>query len=643
MRVPLATKLILSYLAVIAITVVVAGIVGTRLVGNMVVAEAQTAVTNDLNAAREILQGRLSDINDIVRLTADRFFLKDALLAGNIGQAASELTRVRKVEALDFLTVTDSSGDVLLRTSNPNVFGDYRNHDDLIAAARRGKNPVAAVSIITAEDLRKESPNLADLAYFRFIDTPKARVRAETEETSGMVLEAAAPIEDAQKRVIGFLYGGILLNRNFEIVDKVKHTVFRGVQYQGKDIGTATIFQDDVRIATNVMNPDGSRAIGTRAAADVYDQVVVEGKPWIGRAFVVNNWYITAYEPIRNVGGKITGILYVGVLEQKYVDIRKRTVGVFLAITLVGGLIAAVLSSLISRRVSATVTRLTRASQDMAHGNLDVKVAIKTNDELENLADAFNAMAASLKRRDEQLKEYATTKIRESERLALTGQLAAGVAHELNNPLQGILAYSHLLLERTPPESPSRPSLQKIANQADRCREIIRGLLDFARPRTPHLRPFSLNAILRECMALVENQAMFHNIRIVSHLADDLPPATVDPAQLQEVFMNLIINAAEAMDGVGDLTLSTRFDPGRRVVEADVADTGHGIRPEDMDRIFDPFFTTKAPGHGVGLGLAISQRILREHRGTIGVHSEVGKGTTFTVAVPIASQEEAQA
>lgn len=640
-RIPLATKLILSYVLIIAVALVAAGIVGTQMVGRLIVSEAQTTVRTNLNAAREIFTGRLDDINDVVRLTADRFFLKNALLAGTLDQAADELEGTRRNERLDFLTVVDPSGRVLLRTTNPGLAGDDRSHDELIATARRAKLPVAGVAIMTADDLRKESPLLADRAYFEFISTPRARPRPETELQAGLVLESAAPILSPPHGVIGLLYGGVLLNRNFEMVDKIKRTVFQDARYRGRDIGTATIFLDDVRISTNVLNLDGSRAIGTRAAADVYHRVVVEGKPWIDRAFVVNDWYITAYEPIRTISGKIIGILYVGVLEQKYVDMWRNAIAAFLALTLAGGLVSLGLSYRISQTVSGTVTQLVSASGDMARGDLDVRVTIKTGDELEDLADAFNTMAAALKRRDDLLKEYARSKIMESERLAITGQLAAGVAHEINNPLQGIVTYSHLLLEKAPGDSPMRSSLQKIVNQADRCQEIVRGLLDFSRPRAPQMKLSSVNALLRECISLLEKQALFHNIKIVTEFQPDLPPSVLDPSQMQEVFINIVINAAEAMDSVGRLALATRFDASQNFIEVEFTDSGHGIRPEDLARVFDPFFTTKDPGHGTGLGLAISKGIVEKHKGTIAVASQIGKGTTFIIRLPVTTQVDA--
>ncbi|MDR7418753.1 MAG: cache domain-containing protein [Armatimonadota bacterium] len=634
---PIATKLTLSYLLVITISTIAFSVIGTHLIGQQIVSEAETAVRNDLNAAREILLGRLDDVNDVVRLTVDRVAVRAALREGNGALAAPELFKIRETERLDFLTLTDATGRVLLRTSNPAAAGDVRT-DELLSAVRASKAAAAAVMIMPAEDLRRESPELARRAYLRFIDTPKARPRRETEETAGMVIEAAAPILGDRRQVLGVLYGGLLLNRDFSIVDKIKRTVFRDVKYNGQDIGTATIMLDDVRIATNVLTRDGSRAIGTRVAEDVYEQVVGQGKPWVGRAFVVNNWYITAYEPIRSITGQIVGILYVGVLEQKYVDVRRRTVAALLGLTLAGGLVAMALSYHMSRRISGTIMRLVSASKDMALGNLDVQVRINTNDELEDLAEAFNTMASSLRRREELVKEYARSRIMESERLAITGQLAAGIAHELNNPLQGIVTYSHLLLERQPADGPMRASLQKIVNQAERCREIVRGLLDFSRPRTPQMKLTSVNALIQECLALVERQALFHNIQITTAFQKDLPPSLLDPSLMQQVFMNIIMNAAEAMDGHGQLTVVTRLDASQNFIEIEFTDTGHGIRPEDMERIFDPFFTTKAPGHGTGLGLAISQGIVQKHRGTISVSSQVGQGTTFVIRLPMTTE-----
>ncbi len=639
LRIPIATKLIWSFLLVILITSAVFTIVGIRLISYRIVTEAQEKVRYDLNAAREIYLSKLKNIYDVVRFTSDRYLLTSGLLSGDLGPATDQLIRIKEQEGLDILTITDKFGTVMLRFSNMDLAGDNQAHDDVIRAVLENQLPMYATAIVSEEDLREESLLLADQAFINFIDTPMARPRPESGETSGMMLEAAAPIFDDQHNFIGVVYGGILLNRNYEIVDKIKQTVYQGVEYKGKDIGTATIFQDDVRISTNVYNEDGSRAIGTRIAENVYNQVVLKGEPWIGRAYVVNDWYITAYEPIRNIDDQIIGILYVGLLEEKYIDLEQQTTLVFLSIAIAGTLIALLLSYFLSNMISAPIKKLASASNEVAQGNLDAHVAICSHDELGALADTFNAMALALKERDEELKEFTRAKIMESERLVLIGQLAANVAHELNNPLQGIVTYSHLLLEKTPCEDPTAKSLQKIAVQANRCRDIIRALLDFSRQRKPDKTLCDITAVLQESISLVENQAIFHNIRIIENYANDLPRAIMDPSQMGRVFVNMIVNAADAMSGSGQLTLSTRYDPQDDFIEVEFKDTGSGITKENLDKIFDPFFTTKETGHGVGLGLAICYGIVKEHRGAILVESEVGKGTTFVVRLPVTAKE----
>ncbi len=640
LRIPIATKLVLSFLLIIVVVSAIFTVVGIQLISNRIVTEAQEMVKLDLNTAREIYKSKLTHINDVVRLTASRFFITEALANGNAMDIAAELTRIRKTEGLDILTITNASGDVLLRTNNPEIHGDSQVHNDLVYAVMSEKAPVAATMIVLSEDLNKEDPLLAKQAYFKFIDTPLARISGETEQTAGMMLAAAAPIFDHQNRLIGVMYGGVLLNRNYEVVDEVKQTVFQGMKYDNKDIGTATIFQDDVRISTNVQNEDGSRAIGTRIMESVYHQVVIKGEPYVGQAYVVNNWYITAYEPIKDLHNETIGILYVGILEQKYTDIRRQTILAFLAITFVGALGSMAFAYFISQRISVPLKQLVSASKKIADGNLNTRVEIKSGDELGKLAYTFNKMAAALKERDERLKEFTRRKIMESERLALIGQLSANVAHELNNPLQGIVTYSNLLLETPLPDDSERVSLEKIVIQANRCRDIIRGLLDFSRQRKPDKTLCDVNDVLKGCVSLLEKQALFHNIQITYDLEAGLPKAIIDPSQIERVFMNIIINAAEALEGNGRLTLTSRFDPVERFIELEFTDSGPGIAKENLDKIFDPFFTTKDTGHGVGLGLAISYGIVKEHKGTVSVESEIGKGTTFTVRLPVAVEEE---
>jgi two-component system NtrC family sensor kinase len=632
---PIAGKLILSFLSIIIFSSLVFTLLGAQIISNLVKAEAEERVRNDLNTARMIYTDTLSNIQDKAEFTAVRTFLAD-ILNGDVDQTyVDELRNFKVKEGLDILTITDNKGVVSLRINNPESFGDDQSHQALVNAVLKTKQPVARTVILSAEELALESKALAYRAYFEFVDTPLARPRPETEQTDGLVLMAAAPVFDRDETLIGVVYAGALLNHDYTIVDEVKQTVFQGVVYKDKDIGTATIFQDDVRISTNVYGEDGERAVGTRVAEDVYEQVVVKGEQYLGRAYVVNNWYIAAYEPIRGYGGDILGILYVGILEQKYTDIKNQTLLIFLIIAFFGAVISVLIALYISRRISISVSTLAKASKQLAGGNLETKVARVSNDELGDLAETFNFMAGALRERDEKLKEFAKKKIMESERLALIGQLSANVAHELNNPLQGIVTYSNLLLEAEACDEDTRANAQKIAIQANRCRDIIRGLLDFSRHKNPDKTLCSVNNLLRRCVSLVERQTIFHNIEIVMNLDESDPLVVIDPSQVERVFLNLIINAADAMENSGTLTLVTGRDPAMKCVEIKVRDTGHGITEENMEKIFDPFFTTKETGHGVGLGLAISFGIVNEHNGSINVESEPGKGTTFTVSFPL--------
>jgi two-component system NtrC family sensor kinase len=218
-----------------------------------------------------------------------------------------------------------------------------------------------------------------------------------------------------------------------------------------------------------------------------------------------------------------------------------------------------------------------------------------------------------------------------SEKLASLGKLAAGIAHEINNPLGGILIYSSLMLEDLPEDDPKRQDLSRIVQETGRCKEIVKSLLEFARQSEPKMEPVDINRAITEGLFFLENQALFHNIRIIKKLDPSLPFALGNAGQLKQVFMNIIVNAAEAMPGNGTLTILSSFDQERKNIIIEFTDTGEGIPEENLSRIFDPFFTTKDIGKGTGLGLSTSYGIIEAHGSKIEVKSKVGTGTTFTI------------
>jgi signal transduction histidine kinase/iron only hydrogenase large subunit-like protein len=235
--------------------------------------------------------------------------------------------------------------------------------------------------------------------------------------------------------------------------------------------------------------------------------------------------------------------------------------------------------------------------------------------------------------------EQAQTQLIKTEKLASIGQLAAGVAHEINNPLGTILIYSHLIQKSLETDDPRREDIALVISEANRAKEIVQGLLSFAREKKLRASEVNVNDILDEVLGLVVNQSLFHNIKIKKVFDRNLQAIVADETQLKQVFLNIILNAAQAMEGSGKLTISTVFD--KKQIKVKIADTGPGIPPEVMVHLFDPFYTTKEKG--TGLGLAISYGIVEHHRGKIDVETDLGKGTTFIITLPVIVSEEAAA
>jgi two-component system NtrC family sensor kinase len=258
---------------------------------------------------------------------------------------------------------------------------------------------------------------------------------------------------------------------------------------------------------------------------------------------------------------------------------------------------------------------------------------------MRTVAESFNTMVQTLKEAQEQLIQ--------KEKLASVGQLAAGVAHEINNPLGSVLLYADILRKETPEcDEQKRSDLAMIINEATRCKTIVNDLLNFSRQNEVLAQETDLNQLLRELIEETSKQDLFDKVTFAQDLQPDLPSIQADPLQLRQVFLNLMNNAAEAMPGGGTITLRTQRGPSSGLVTAEVQDTGVGISEQNMKKLFTPFFTTKPIGKGTGLGLAIIYGIVKMHRGQIGVCSEPGKGTTFTVTLherlPMQSERPAE-
>ena len=636
MKIPIKIKIIASFIIIIALSGLVATWTGIQYIHRGIVTQVQGKVRNDLNAAREIYNEYLNNIRNVIRLTAKRLFIRDALLNRRYDLLRKELNRVMNQEALDFLVLTDQQGQIAFRCGSNSAEIYTEVNESIFKQVMLKHDVISTTEILSENQLQGEGNNLAERARI-----PKKHLSAETNdqikyETSGMTLTAAAPVLDNYGNIIGVLYGGILLNYKNEIVDKIKETVYQDEVYKGKDIGTATIFLKDLRISTNVLLDNGDRAIGTLVSDEVRKHVLINGLRWIERAYVVNDWYISAYEPIVDSHDKIIGMLYVGVLAKKYDDMKERTVWTFLFITLTGISLASIISFILATNISKPIKHLVYKTEKLAEGDLSQRARKESDDEVGELAEAFNIMAESLMERDQKLKMSTQKKIMESERLATIGQLAAGVAHELNNPLGGILVYAHLMKEKLNPNDKNSEHLEKIIIQTTRCKSIVKALLNFSHQIKPDMVLTDINEILRSTLNLLENQEKLKSIQLISKLFYPSLDVHADRGQIQQVFINIIMNAAEAMDGKGDLTMVTKMSDNKKFAQIEFIDTGSGIPDENREKIFEPFFTTKNVGEGIGLGLSICFGIIKKHNGFIEIHNNIKKGATITILLPVA-------
>ena len=635
----LQSRLVTGFLIATCLTGAVATVVGITTINKNTLGEVQRKVQQDINTAQLIYRHALERLQYQLEFISLRSPLEEAIrmndpapLTGLEGLIRTDSNHSDDHRSLDMLTLVDAQGRVIYRVANPGAKGDIILWDPVVRKCLYEKRPQTSGVVMSLDTIKDQNPLLAERVVIPIVKTPQSIEISERELAKGMVLRAAYPVFGRDDELLGALIGGILLNRDYHIVDTIKETVYQHETYQGKDVGFATIFLGGVRVATNVMNVDQRRAIGTIVSKEVYDRVIKGGQDWTGRAFVVNDWYISSYTPIYDIDRTIIGMLYTGILEAKYRDIKLQTTWLFLGITSLGMVVAFFISFRLGKGIIRRIRILRQATEAISSGNLEYQLPPGKSSGFDVLDEAFNNMARSLKDRDDRLQK-AFQRITRTERLAALGQMAAGVAHEINNPLGGILLYSNLILEEMGDEHPSKENMEKIIYQTNRCKKIVQNLLDFARTPSGDMRPININDVIVTSLNLVKDQSLFLGIKILHDLSDKLPLIMGDSSRLEEVFLNLFVNASDAMDGRGVLEITT-WPSSTNAVKISVKDNGRGIDRAYLPHIFEPFFTTKDPGQGTGLGLSITYGIIQKHNGFIDVESEPDRGTTFIITIP---------
>ena len=462
---------------------------------------------------------------------------------------------------------------------------------------------------------------LDDQAIVSLIPTDRAAPEPfdPREGTAGLAMVAVYPLRGENDQMIGMVVVAYLMNNDFNLVDRVKEVA---------GVDTVTIFFGDLRVSTNVMTEEGERAVGTRVSQEVREVVLEQGSSYVGRAYVVNDWYITRYEPLLDHMDRVVGSLYVGARESAFLGLVHTFNSRVALIALVCIVVAGVIAVPIAQLITSPIAELVDANHRLAEGDMVVRVPVRGDGELAGLGRSFNSMVETLYTTQQQLVQ--------NEKLALMGQLAAGVAHEINNPLGTILLFADVMHKEASETDPLRDDLKMIIGEATRCKSIVADLLNFARQNKLAAEEVNIRDLLDKVLESVQHQPSFRGVDIRRRIDPDMPTFEADPVQLQQVFTNLLSNAAESIEESGAITLAAHGVEGQQM-EITISDTGCGIPEENLGRLFTPFFTTKADKKGTGLGLSIVYGIVKMHRGQISVESQVGQGTAFIVSLPLRS------
>ncbi|SSC73035.1 unnamed protein product [Ciceribacter sp. T2.26MG-112.2] len=635
------------------------------LVGTMARWEAKfdallaSKVNADLTIAHQYLARILENTGEhLSALTGSIAFRDAAMRDGGTGLAAY-LDENRERLGLDFLFLVQRQGSVT-KPVGPLGQDGLRTDWPVLEAALAGEAKTA-IDIFSKQELAAISPELAARAQLELVPTPNAVATDRASETRGMVVHSASPalLPDGEEAA---LVGGILLNQNLVFIDTINDLVYRAASLPEGSQGTATLFLEDVRISTNVRLFEGKRALGTRVSAAVRQTVLGEGLVWLDSAFVVNDWYVSAYEPISDSFGRRVGMLYVGFLEAPFARAKTETIiGIVVAFLLVTAASVPIFLRW-ARAIFKPLERMTGTIARVEEGDLGARSGLTDgSDEIGRVAVHLDSLLDQLQQRDRDLRRWndelndrvaertrelelanrqleATTKqLVMSEKLAAIGEITAGVAHEINNPIavmQGNLDVVRSVLgDRA---SDLSTELRLIDEQIHRVSQIVTKLLQFAKPEeyAGYVERHRVADVISDCLPLVQH--------LLGKAAIDIErddganrQVLMNRTELQQVLINLIVNAIHAMPDGGRLRLISRDETrdGRDGIRVDVVDTGIGMTPDVLSRIFDPFFTTKRR-QGTGLGLSISQTLVRRQGGSLTVESEPGKGTTFSIWLP---------
>jgi two-component system NtrC family sensor kinase len=643
MRLKFQTTQVIAYALVVILMGISTIFIGISFISDTVVNEAKVRVQLNLNSAWFAYNEEIARLQTAVVLASQYQFLRNCLTNPDANQTVcTQIEQHKEKYGLDYLHLLDIHGHII----NPKEGQTGIRTDIIISRAFQGETAFGTL-LLPVDQLLLESQKIAEQAYIPLVQTRHATPTSKNVENRGMVVEAAIPILGMDNRVMGVIYGGVLLNRKYELVDIIRTSAFGNNIYKGKPLGTVTIFLWDVRIATNVIKSDSTRAIGTRVSEEVYNRVLIQGERFADRAFVVNDWYLSAYDPIYDPGGNIIGILYVGLLEQKYLDYKIKLTYEFIGIGFLVILVSLGVALYLSGYLRRPILNLVSATKGISAGELKTRVSEKEGSlEIQQLARSFNKMVSSLESRTKEL-QNATKKLQEAynkadEKNRAYMEMLGFVTHELKSPLASIVfAINSLRDHILGPLNQSQESILKAAsNSADYLNATIANFLNLSRIEEGELKikttavPFR-KTVIDPVLQRLSEMASDNKMKVSCAVPDNLE-ITCDPDLLISVFQNLISNAIKYGRQGGNITID--MQESHKQYMFTVFNEGTGFGMEEMESLFTKFSRFNSENYGTksgtGLGLFVTREIIKKHGGEIWGESEKGSWAKFTFTIP---------
>ncbi|HEX41634.1 MAG TPA: HAMP domain-containing protein [Phycisphaerales bacterium] len=592
----LKTRILSSLLTVIFVLAAPVAVLGYFAIKRDILDTIQERVDHDLRAARMVYRAELTRLAEMLELACP----------------VAESQTIRRRLGVDYLAIVREAD-----------IADVPS--EIARQAAETDGPVAATRVITAGEMERLKVDPAGRMPIAIKPTPRARPTQRDVLQDALAMEAAVMFDapDGQGRLIA--YAGRIINGQFTLVDRIRELVFTNDLYDGKPVGTVTIFQDDVRVSTNVLDDTGRRAVGTRVSERVYEQVVEKGRTFHDRAFVVTDWYKTAYEPIKDVGGHVIGILYVGILEQPFMARARTLVVQFLV--LVGGavLLTVVLALLLATAISRPLLHMMQATTRLSDGELGYQINHPAHkEELDALGLAFNEMSEKLEERDRNLRAT-NEKLTELNKSYV--DLIGFVAHELKGILASTVLNAYAVRDGYLGliNFKQRKAMDSVTRNLDYLAATVRKFLNLGRVERGELSVTKVRLnlgkdVFEESLQSLAALIAKKNVRFENEIAADLV-VEADLDLMQIVANNLVSNAIKYCTDRGVVRLSSRRTAGG--VQIEVYNDSPPITEEQRARLFAKFYrldneqTRKV--RGAGLGLYITKQIVESHGGRIWV------------------------